>query len=225
MIMNSQLKRIENTLKQLEQKQTSRPHQEISHSSSRRDPSFPIAVQPFPTKQEPGKIPSLPKVKSPSFSNHENNINPALAVNLLKDIQKTVTGWERELKDVLRQIQDIYLEGPILDGWLESHARSSETGDSSVRIAERDRLMNYIEEITNANVSYQSPKSGYHLCGLDADGQVWSHPCPASQVASVSVAIARYHKLRQLLTQKEDLENRLSQLSETLFMLRRNIQD
>jgi len=222
--MNTQLKRIENTLKQLEHKQTSPSSSETVSKSQRRDPSFAIAVQPFPAKQQQEKIPSLPKVKSQSFSNHENNINPALAVNLLKDIQKTVTGWERELKIVLRQIQDIYLEGPILDGWLESHPRSPQTGNPSVRIAEHDRLMDYVEEITNANISYQSPKNGYHLCGLDAKGEVWSHPCPADQVVSVSVAIARYQKLRQLLSRKEYLENRLSQLSETLFILRRNIQ-
>ena len=64
----------------------------------------------------------------------------------------------------------------------------------------------------------------YKLCGVDAVGQVWSRPCPVEQVPSVSIAIARHQRLRQLLGRKQSIENRLSQLAETLVMLHSYIQ-
>jgi hypothetical protein len=82
--------------------------------------------------------------------------------------------------------------------------------------------MDYVQEVLNqpdAKVTCESPRTGYRLCGLDAAGQTWSRPCPPDQVASVSLAIARYQKLRQLLTRKQDLETRLSQLAETLIVM------
>lgn len=54
---------------------------------------------------------------------------------------------------------------------------------------------------------------------MAGDGQFWSRPCPPDQVPSVSVAIARYQKIKQLISRKEELETRLSQLSETLVVL------
>lgn len=186
------------------------------------EPSFSMAVQPFPARKHHDKTPTLPKLKPPSISSHRHGSNPALAMNLLKEIEEIVASWQKELQSIVRQIQDIYIEGPIVDGWLESHARSAEPGDISVRPAERDRLMDYVEETLlqpDGNVTYQSPRTGYRLCGLDASGQLWSRPCPPEQVPSVSVAIARHQKLRQLLSRKQDLETRLSQLSETLVVM------
>lgn len=198
--------------------------------------------QGFSGENEECNIPNLPKFKLPNFSSHRNSANPALATNLLKEIYDIVAGWQIELKQVLKQIQDIYLEGPIVNGWLESHPSPSEkttnttvseetTLTATLRHCEVDELMNYVEEIC-ANKA-KTPKSatanktvvtGYNLCGLDAAGKVWTRPCPPEQVASVSIAIARYQKLRQFLSRKQYLETRLSQLAETLILLHSHIQ-
>ncbi|MCC5614292.1 hypothetical protein LC605_04205 [Nostoc sp. CHAB 5836] len=185
------------------------------------------SVQTFQAEENGSKIPSLPKLKTPSFSSHRHGANPALAMNLLQEIQETVAGWQTELQNILHQIQDIYLEGPIVNGWLESNPQEAEpAGTATLRHAEVDRLMNYVEEICarGGKVSYESSVTGYRLCGVDDAGKVWSRPCPADQVANVSMAIARYQKLRQLLGRKQSLETRLSQLAQTLVVLHSHIQ-
>lgn len=194
-----------------------------SKAATENLPSEPAAVQQFSLEPDHLKAPALPKFKSPSFSSHRNGANPALATNILQEIQTIVAGWQAELKTVLRQIQDLYLEGPIVDGWLESHSRTPGGLASELRHTEISRLMDYVEEIctpsSSPQPSGQAAPTGYRLCGLNADGQLWSRPCPPEQVASVSMAIARYHKLRQLLSRKQDLETRLSQLAELLVMV------
>ncbi len=234
--MKPELQRIETALHQLTQasstdsQQTSATVANPTHSGEGRregnregsEPSFSVAVQPFPARKHHGKTPTLPKFKSPTFSNHRHAANPALAMNLLQEIQEIVGGWQKELQTIVRQIQDIYMDGPIVDGWLESHAREAQEAQTTVRHAEVDRLMDYVEEVLNqpdAKVTLESPRTGYRLCGLDADGQFWARPCPPDQVPSVSLAIARHQKLRQLLSRKQDLEIRLSQLAETLVVM------
>ncbi|HEY9799541.1 MAG TPA: hypothetical protein V6D25_04225 [Leptolyngbyaceae cyanobacterium] len=184
-------------------------------------------VQTFPAQEGLGKTPSLPKFKTPTFSNHRHGANPALAMNVLQEIQEQVAGWQQELHNILQQIQDIYLEGPIVNGWLESNPSEAETsGTATLRHAEVDRLMNFVEEIcaNDGKVTHQAYRTGYHLCGLDNSGKVWSRPCPPDQLVSVSMAIARYQKLRQLLGRKQYLETRLSQLAESLVVLHSHIQ-
>lgn len=182
------------------------------------------------TTDDEWKAPDLPKFKTPAFTSHRNGANPALANNLLSEIQQIVTNWQVELQTVVRQIQDVYIEGPIVNGWLESQSvqpTDVTIGTAALRHAEVDRLMDYVEEICATHgqtKSKESLRTGYRLCGLDASGKVWSRPCPPEQVANVSMAIARYQKLRHLLERKQYLENRLSQLSETLVMLHGHLQ-
>ena len=185
------------------------------------------SVQSFPAQENGEKTPTLPKFKTPSFSNHRHGANPSLAMNMLQEIQEKVASWQIELQKIIQQIQDIYLEGPIINGWLESNAQEPETGGTAtLRHAEVDRLMDYVEKIcaNGDKESYKPLHTDYRLCGVDPAGQVWSRPCPVEQVPSVSIAIARHQRLRQLLGRKQDLENRLSQLAETLVMLHSHIQ-
>ncbi|HEY9604571.1 MAG TPA: hypothetical protein V6C85_23400 [Allocoleopsis sp.] len=238
--MKPELQRIETALNQLAQpipteaQRTSatveQPTDRAQSANERRgDPSFSVAaVQPFPARSHQGKTPTLPKLKPVSISEHRHAANPALATTLLQEIQEIVERWQKELKTTVRQIQDIYLEGPIVDGWLESHPREPEEGVETVRRTEGDRLMDYVAEEVNQSdteVICETPRTGtgYRLCGLDADGQFWSRPCPADQVPSVSLAIARYQKIRQLLNRKQVLETRLTQLAETLIVMHSHI--
>ncbi|TAE56299.1 MAG: hypothetical protein EAZ76_02575 [Nostocales cyanobacterium] len=201
--------------------------QNFSQSQSNQN-SQHHPVQAFSTPAEPGKTPNLPKFKTPNFSNHRHGANPAFAMTLLQEIQETVANWQTELQTILEQIQNIYLEGQVINGWLESTtAQGQETpGTATLRHGEVEQLLNYVQEIceTSQTVSHPSSRTGYRLCGVDADGKVWSRPCSVHEVPSVSVAIARYQKLRQLFARKQYLENRLSQLAETLVNLHSNIQ-
>lgn len=187
------------------------------------------SVQAFFTQETEGKTPNLPKFKTPSFSNHRHGANPAFAMTLLQEIQESVASWQIELQTILQKIQDIYLEGPVINGWLESTSSPVQetAGTATLRHAEVEKLMDYVQEICEPSetVSYPSSRTGYCLCGVDADGKVWSRPCPLDQVPSVSMAIARYQQLRQLFGRKQYLENRLSQLAETLVSLHSDIQD
>jgi hypothetical protein len=173
----------------------------------------------------PGEIYlSLPRVATSGFTTHRNAANPALATNLLKEIEILVSGWQVELQQILKQIQDIYLEGAIVDGWLESYS-PEELDSPTLRHAEVDCLMDYVEKTWGDGTASIEPTpptpnpSGYRLCGLNEDGQLWFRHCPPEQIPVVSLAIARYQKLKLLLVRKQSLETRLSQLAETLIAM------
>ncbi len=190
-------------------------------------------VRPFPSQQNGSETPALPRSKPPSFSSHRHAVNPNLAIGLLKEVETVVIGWQLTLEQTVLEIQALYMEGPIVDGWLESHPSGSPQvmqpiGAATLRHAEIDRLMDYVEEICrtpHATEPNEASRTGYRLCGLDADGQLWSRPCPSQQVPYVSLAIARYQKLRILFAKKQSLENRLNQLIQSLTLLHGQMQD
>ncbi|MBD1841944.1 hypothetical protein H6F89_00655 [Cyanobacteria bacterium FACHB-63] len=238
--MKKDLRRIEETLLQLNKKvPTLSTAPSPEPAAQARSVSFslhtkpPKAVEPeistppiVESSIEPKPL-NLPKLKAPNFTTHRNATNPSLASSLLVEMQTIVDRWHVELNQTLRQIQDLYLEGPIVDGWLESHSGQPLGDLSTLRHAEVDRLMSYIEEICAAPIpgTKDAPKAGYRLCGINADGQRWSYPCPAEQIPSLSLAIARYHKLRQLLDRKQHLEQRLGGLAESLVALHGKMKD
>jgi len=180
-------------------------------------PSFDLRPQ-SPQHQTPPPPPANPQASQithvpagPLNQNHRQ-VNPALATNLLREIEAVIVGWQRELKQILMQIQNLYLEGPMVDGWLEC-----QDPDPTKTLPPNARAQ--IEANYGNNVSYEFPRPGYRLCGRDREGRIWSKACPPQQVASVSMAIARYQKLRQLLKKKHNLEQRLSQIAETLVLV------
>jgi hypothetical protein len=220
------------------------PLPQLLHSTHRQPnlappPAEEVAVsdtvQPF---QAQDSSLSLPKSKAVSVSSHRHAVNPNLAMSLLKDIETTIVDWQLQLEQTILQIQAVYADGPIVEGWLESQANetrpSSSAGVATLRHGEVDRLMDYVEAICNPQSAPPTPPSAapdeetartdYRLCGLDADGQLWCRPCPTQQVPYVSLAIARYQKLRILLSQKQTLENRLNQLIQSLTVLSGQIQ-
>lgn len=189
-------------------------------------------VESLSTTLSEVKVPALPRLKTPSFSNHRNAANPTIAMNLLKEMETTVAGWQEELQQTLRQIQDLYMEGPIVDGWLESYAQQ-EGEAPEFRHADVDCLIDYIEKMRSSTpqdlekvtqtqelkLPQEINAAGYRLCGLNEDGQLWFRHCPPEQVPAVGMAIARYQRLRLLLSRKQTLETRLGQLAETLVMV------
>lgn len=196
-------------------------------------PSAAARVQPFPV-QNRSNSPSLPRSKPPSISSHRHAANPSLAVSLLKEIEVKVGAWQQDLEHIIQQVRSLYEEGPIVDGWLESDAPGGASQGvpplktATLRHAEVEHLMGYIEEICTpkpAQLTQETVETTYRLCGLDADGQIWSRLCPAQQVPYVSLAIARYQKLRILLGKKQALENRLQHLVQTLTLLHGQLEE
>lgn len=147
----------------------------VSGTSSSSTPYKQLAAQ-----QSSDKVPVLPKFEPGGDSTS--------CSTFLQNQHVTPTTSETELQQIVRQIRDLYLEGPIVDGWLESYPQAEQLGEQPI---------------------------GYRLCGLDPNGQMWSHHCPVNQLASVSIAIARYQKLQQLLERIRNDARRLATASLT----------
>jgi hypothetical protein len=212
-------------------------HPSTAHTSTPPESSpSPQALAPQALAPQAAPL-ALPKNKAVSVSSHRHATNPDLAITLLKDVESKVVGWQLELEQVILQIQAIYVEGPIVEGWLESQANDnnlvssaasgSASGASPVTPPSLDESRSHVQAHVQTDAQADSradSRTDYRLCGLDADGQVWCRPCPAQQVPYVSLAIARYQKLRILLSKKQTLENRLNQLIQSLTLLSGQIQ-
>jgi hypothetical protein len=170
-------------------------------------PTFVASVDPAETVTiDQFKLPTFPASSNLGFSRHQNGSNPDLALNLLQETLNLLQGWRTELQQLNRSIQEIYREGPIVDGWLECSTQKVEATTQILRHAEVSQLMGYVETLC-ADPSAAQPE--YRLCGLGTDGRAWSSPCPQSQLASISIAISRHQKLQPLLQRKLSLEKQL----------------
>jgi len=197
----------------------------------------PVKLAATPTQPNNPELNSeltdLPATNLPGLSVNRPAANPNLAIGLLKEFETLVRTWQKDLEQTVQQIQVVYQEGPIVDGWLESYPPGGQAAPPSasvsmLRHAEIEHLMEFIEQICEAEqtqITEDMRRTSYHLCGLDPDGKVWSRPCPSEQVPYVSLAIARYQKLRTLLSKKQNLETRLTTLVESLTLLHGQIQE
>lgn len=195
-----------------------------------RSISFPTAND---TPAEPAALPFLPKAKRLNFSSHRNDANAALAMNLLTDVEKAVSGWHTSLRQILLDIQTLYMAGPIIDGWLEAiptqdKSESSNQDAGVLRHGDAEQIAAYVEKLaqTSRAAAGETPlnrTSQYRLCSLDTDGQVKCQLCPPEQLGVISQAIARNQKLRQLVSQKQYLEARLKRAAEALETTRKAI--
>lgn len=156
-------------------------------------PSFTIAGA------EPTAKPllSLPSLKATTITQHQHQSNPHYVLDVLDNLRFHASQLVGQLQDTQRKIQDLYLEGPLLDGWLQS----ATTGQ---------------REATDQVLTPAAMVGGYCLCGLDEFGKLWSKPCPMAEIPAVSLAIARYHRLKKLLVTKQGIEEKLHNLTETL---------
>jgi hypothetical protein len=195
-------------------------------------------VTSYPARRSLSELPMFPRRKRPTFSRHRHDANPALALKVLQDIQTAVDAWHADLKQTVQQIQALYMEGPIVDGWLEAVDAAGQKAPKAVldaallRHADPQQLSNYVDQLCEsldnesaASAQEPSPQTqakptaaspSYRLCSLDSDGQLQCMPCPSEQLYTVSLAIARHQKLRQLIDHKQYLEARLKRAVETL---------
>ncbi len=160
---------------------------------------------PIPPLKPHQKAPTLPPFNSGSAENAPDA--PSLVMTPLLTLRE-------ELQQIIQQITNLYVEGPIVDGWLESYPCESIPRDDEKAFNDVARPLEYVKaarSLTQDNVVCEAPRSCYRLNGVSTTGQQWSYPCPMEQLPSVSVAIARYEKLLQLVDRKWDLETRLKQ--------------
>ncbi|MBE9158674.1 hypothetical protein IQ265_17815 [Nodosilinea sp. LEGE 06152] len=204
------------------------PQPDPSPTDSSPPSGSPAHLAPFPVQAQPSHLPLLPRRKRPTFSRHRHDANPALAVKVLQDIQMAVEAWHQDLKQTVQRIQALYMEGPIVDGWLETVDDQSGTAtaiDSALlRHGDPQDLSGYVDRLCQSLESPAPPaapghavgRPGYRLCNLDSDGRVQHFPCPPEQLSTISLAIARHQKLRQLLDHKRFLEAKLKRTVEVM---------
>lgn len=180
-------------------------------------------------KQIPGRV-VLPPLQNEASVSLRHEVNPAIALNLLKDIQSLVTLWQDRQRQLVQSLRRLDAQGPMVDGWLESAAEADPSSATDVttllRHGDTDTLMQYVEALdTRAQAAGMPGSSGaeatpsaaltgdkgtqYRLCCLDDSGQVRSQSCPPEQMGVVSLAIARYQKYKQLTAQKQAVEAKL----------------
>lgn len=221
------------------------------------------------------KIPRLPHTDDGEASSLRHEVNPAIALNTLTKIYKTVQQYQVQLRKLTQKIHQIYAEGPVVSGWLASEAslnaavkysnhngqveqhppiqpkRSFEDVDLALfRHGDANDLMNYLSALedavlengkvthntsstassstANTNQSSSRPQkptldpsanhrgSQYYLCRLTSCGTIETEQCPPDQVPVLSMAIARYRRLDQLIKQKQAIETKLQNIVDIL---------
>lgn len=177
-------------------------------------------------------LPTRPRSKRPVLTSHRHDANPALALKVLQDIHLAVDSWHQELRQIINQIQELYLEGPIVEGWLEAvpdggSGPAPEANDSALlRHADPQQLQAYVNQRWGQTAPGQSlnpEPPRYNLCRLDSDGRMQCQPCPPDQLSHITLAVARHQRLRQYLSQKHYLEARLKRAVEVLGRVRQEL--
>lgn len=209
-------------------------------SSERPTPNLGNTVGFDQLMQLPGRV-DLPPIGTESAHSQRHEVNPAIALNLISEIQATVTLWRDQLRGIVRSLHALQAQGPMVDGWLESSADAvvSPQADATIlRHGDTDALMQYIDSLEIAPVpdainapAQASPTQAsmttatqYRLCCLDEDGRLRSQPCPPEQMGLVSIAIARYQNYKQLLDKKQALDAKLKAAVDRLSGVRTMLQ-
>ena len=156
-------------------------------------------------------------VEIPKFSNLRQDANPILAAHMLQEMYKMVMEWQQELQEIEKNSSNVTASGPILAAWLES--RTFKHGSAGVDIPTPYVTVEAID------LTEIDPQAGYRLCGLDEHGQLWTRPCPMTEILSVSRSIARYQQLKDLNDRKQQVEHYIRQVLEDLVHLRLKLQD
>ncbi len=80
------------------------------------------------------KILKLPHTDDGEAGSLRHEVNPAIALNTLTHIYKTVQQYQVQLRQLTQKIHQIYAEGPVVSGWLASEASLN----AAVKYSNRD---------------------------------------------------------------------------------------
>lgn len=109
-----------------------------------------------------------------------------------------------------------------VDAMEKTTTHSPSAGDSNLDKTHSDspaqvtRLEKSSEAGRKDEAGREKATTTYRLCHMDESGQVISQHCPPEQMGMVSMAIARYHKFRQLMSQKQAIEAKLQRTVDEL---------
>ncbi|MEM6450246.1 MAG: hypothetical protein AAF703_08035 [Cyanobacteria bacterium P01_D01_bin.105] len=192
----------------------------------------------------------LPPIDTVSFVSGRHEVNPAIALNLIQDIQLSITNWQLQQREVISAMRTLHAQGPMVDGWLQSSrpsqpSRPIQTGHTNLlddttilRHGDANALMRYVESLEveslesdnipneaqtvtqTGTADLDSGASQYWLCYLNDDGSICSQLCPAEQMVAVGTAIARFQKFKQLKLKQQALEIKLQQAVDMLTGIR-----
>lgn len=109
----------------------------------------------------------LPPIDTESFVSGRHEVNPAIALNLIQDIQRSITQWQVQQRQVISAMRTLHAQGPMVDGWLQSSLPSQPLRASSpqnsfhtehlpnsatiLRHGDADALMKYVEALDSHN--------------------------------------------------------------------------
>lgn len=226
--MKTDLEKIAAALKKLESLNNSSPQPPAKSQQGDRNlvvPEQKSSDRPTPQAFAPismlqiRKTPTLPAFNASSINEQKPHQEVAIAST---EPSKAPDTNDPDLlalqeQEIVQQIQELYHEGPIVDGWLESYHPSAPEQDVMIYDAAQQSV-EYVEAVSSyelGKVTCEAPRSAYRLCGVHPSGQKWAHACPLEQLASVSMAIARYEKLLQLLARRQAITARLSGVGES----------
>lgn len=217
--MKPDLKRIEEALNQLEMLKGSASPQpsvaskpidsvEVFLSQKTKSPQEQLNT-PTQALEEDEEI----KLSDPNTDNSCDRLDTDISQEQVNSLPHQIDADnEAKLDLVVQQIQDLYYEGPMIDGWLEYYPSAPEPSAGTLREIIFERISDDLGIDSSLEFGTESCKSShasYRVCGVDSSGQQWSYQCPLDQLLSVSMAIARYQKLQQLLQQKYQFETYL----------------
>ncbi|MEL6602262.1 MAG: hypothetical protein AAFP20_03425 [Cyanobacteria bacterium J06614_10] len=129
----------------------------------------------------PGTV-ALPPFQSDFSVSQRHEVNPAIALNLLKDIQAKVSLWHEQLREVVQALHRLHAQGPMVDGWLESSSEANQSAHapaaaSILRHGDADALMKYIEALGDqaSNLSAHQVNVADQPFGSSLEGVCQNH--------------------------------------------------
>lgn len=107
----------------------------------------------------------LPPIDTAAFVSGRHEVNPAIALNLIQDIQRSITQWQAQQRQVITDMRTLHAQGPMVDGWLQSSlpsqpaptaqhtAQNLPESATILRHGDADALMRYVEALEDGRLS------------------------------------------------------------------------
>jgi hypothetical protein len=121
-----------------------------------------VGIDAIASPQTPhsiAKVIELPPLQCEAFVSQRHEVNPALALKLLQEIQASVSLWQQQQRQIVQAMQGLYAQGPMVDGWLQSsllmttpQPPSAKAGATVLRHGDPEALMKYVEALESSAI-------------------------------------------------------------------------